>query len=74
MRANSQDEYLPILQGIAAALATRERITYSDVRPLILERGLSPQIVWPVMRKNYLEVVEKRPRSQGHIYRVKHVA
>ena len=62
--------YLPALEGIVAILAQHDTFTYKQVLPLLLDRSLSSQVVWPVMRKRYLEIVERRTRRQGHIYRV----
>ena len=68
--------YLPALEGIVAILAQHDTFTYKQVLPLLLDRGLSSQVVWPVMRRHlrwrirYLEIVERRTRRQGHVYRV----
>ncbi len=71
MKSREQEEYLPILEEIAAGLSERAGFTYGEVRPLLLDRNLSPQIAWPVFRKRFLQVVERRKRQQGHVYRVK---
>ena len=67
---NSKQAYLPALEGIVAVLAQHETFTYKQVLPLLLDHGLSSQVVWPIMRKRYLEIVERRSRQQGHVYRV----
>lgn len=71
MTRNGQAGYFPILETIARELSGREAFTYGDVRPILLEHSLSPQIAWPVLRKKYLQVVERRARQKGHVYRVK---
>ncbi len=71
MKRNGQREDWPVLETIAAELSGREAFTYGDVRPILLEHSLSPQIAWPVLRKQYLQVVERRTRQKGHVYRVK---
>ena len=71
MKRNGQGEYWPVLEAIAGELSGREAFTYGDIRPILLEHSLSPQIAWPVLRKQYLQVVERRSRQKGHVYRVK---
>ena len=67
---STKQTYLPALQGIVEILAQQDTFTYKQVLPLLLDRGLSSQVVWPVLRKRYLEIVERRTRAQGHVYRV----
>ncbi|MBI4789306.1 MAG: hypothetical protein HY782_19925 [Chloroflexi bacterium] len=67
--------YLPALEGIVEILSRQDTFTYKQVLPLLLDRGLSSQVVWRVMRRHlqwrlrYLEIVERRTRQQGHVYR-----
>ena len=67
---SAKQAYLPTLEGIVAILAQHETFTYKQMLPLLTECGLASQIVWPVIRKRYLEIVERRTRAQGHVYRV----